>query len=227
MNLWSILTGSSILSKSFIWDVYLSICEDYFIHGVNKNSVAAESNSSQQNCWWELFSAMVYGTYHHRNLISLQQRHNEHDGVSNDQPHDCLLNRLFRRISKKTSKIRVTGLCEGNSPHKGPVTREMFPFDDVIILFEMFVRVANQQQPSLISQEWWHPWAFADHYCDVIMGAMASQITSLTIVNSTVHSGVNQRKHQSSASPVFVRGIHSPHKWSVTRKMFPFVDVIM
>ena len=70
------------------------------------------------------------------------------------------------------------------------------------------------------------------HYCDVTMGAMASQITSLNIVYSTVHSGADQRKHQSSASLAFVRGIHrlsmnSPHKWPVTRKMFPFDDVIM
>ena len=47
--------------------------------------------------------------------------------------HDCLLNRLFRRRSKKTSKLRITGLCAVNSPHKGPVTRKMFPFDDVIM----------------------------------------------------------------------------------------------
>ena len=47
---------------------------------------------------------------------SLQWRHNERDGVSNHQPHDCLLNDLFRHRSKKTSKLRVTGLCEGNSP---------------------------------------------------------------------------------------------------------------
>ena len=64
------------------------------------------------------------------------------------------------------------------------------------------------------------------------MSLMASQITSLTIVYSTVYSGVNQRKHQSSASLAFMRGIHrgpvnSPHKWPVTRKMFPFDDVIM
>ena len=70
------------------------------------------------------------------------------------------------------------------------------------------------------------------HYGDVIMGMMASQITSLTIVYSTVYSGADQRKHQSSASLAFVRGIHrgpvnSPHKWPVTRKMFPFDDVIM
>ena len=50
---------------------------------------------------------------------SLQLRHNEPDGVSNHQPRDCLLNRLFRRRSKKTSKLRVTGLCAGNSPATG------------------------------------------------------------------------------------------------------------
>ena len=72
---------------------------------------------------------------------SLLWRHNGHDNVSNHQPHGCLPNRLFRRRSKKTSKLRVTGLCVGNSPgpvnspHKGPVTRKMFPFDDVIMFF--------------------------------------------------------------------------------------------
>ena len=70
------------------------------------------------------------------------------------------------------------------------------------------------------------------HYDDVMMGSIASQITSLTIVYSTVYSEEDQRKHQSSASLAFVWGIHrgpvnSPHKWPVTRKMFPFDDVIM
>ena len=67
----------------------------------------------------------------------LQWRHNERGVVSNQKPHDFLLNCLFKRRSNKTSKLRVTGLCEGNSPgpvnspHKGPVTRKMFPLDDV------------------------------------------------------------------------------------------------
>ena len=70
------------------------------------------------------------------------------------------------------------------------------------------------------------------HYNDVITGAMASQITSLAIVYSTVYSGADQRKHQSPASLAFVWGIHrwpvnSPHKWPVTRKIFPFDDVII
>ena len=64
------------------------------------------------------------------------------------------------------------------------------------------------------------------------MSAMSSQITSLTIVYSSVYSGADQRKHQSSASMAFARGIHRgpmncPHKGPVTRKMFPFDDVIM
>ena len=71
-----------------------------------------------------------------------------------------------------------------------------------------------------------------DHHCDVIMGAMASRITRPTIVYLAVYSGADQRKHQSSASLAFVRGIHRwpvnpPHKWPVTRKIFPFYDVIM
>ena len=48
-------------------------------------------------------------------VIPLQQRHNEHSGISNHQPHSCLLNCLFSRRSRKTSKLRVTGFCEGNS----------------------------------------------------------------------------------------------------------------
>ena len=56
---------------------------------------------------------------------SLQWRHNGWDSVSNHQPHDCLLNRLFRHRSKKTSKLRVTGLCAGNSPGTGEFSAQM------------------------------------------------------------------------------------------------------
>ena len=75
-------------------------------------------------------------------------------------------------------------------------------------------------------------WPSFGHYRDVIMGAMASQITSVSIVYSTVCSGADQRKHQSSASLAFVRAIHrcpanSPHNGPVTRQISPFDDVIM
>ena len=74
-------------------------------------------------------------------VVSLQWRHNGRDGVSNHQPHDCLLNSLYRRRSKKRTKLSaslafVRGIHRwpANSAHKWPVTRKMFPFDDVIML---------------------------------------------------------------------------------------------
>ena len=72
-------------------------------------------------------------------MLTLQWRHNGRDSVSNHQPRECLLNRLIRCRSKKTSKLRVTGLCAGNSPETGefPAQRssnaENVPFGDVIM----------------------------------------------------------------------------------------------
>ena len=77
---------------------------------------------------------------HRYNIVqSLQWSHNGWDGVSNHQPHDCLLNRLIRRRSKKTSQLRVTGLCAGNSPVTGEFPSQMVSnaenvfIDDVIM----------------------------------------------------------------------------------------------
>ena len=60
-----------------------------------------------------------------RVIITLQWRHNGRDSVSNHQPYDCFLNRLFRRRWKKISKLRVTGLCAGNSPEPGEFPAQM------------------------------------------------------------------------------------------------------
>ena len=82
-------------------------------------------------------------------------RHNERNGVSNHQPHDCLLNRLFRRRSQKSSKLRVTGLCAGNSPgpvnspHKWPVTRKMMTSSCTGLL-----GVYCDNAPVLVKQYW-------------------------------------------------------------------------
>ena len=93
--------------------------------------------------YWLCTQASVHNTYHtvHPEKYALKWHHNGRDGVSNHQPHDCLLNRLCRRRSKKTSKLRFTRLCAGefnrwpvNSPHKWPATGKMFPFDDVTML---------------------------------------------------------------------------------------------
>ena len=87
--------------------------------------------------------------------------------------------------------------------------------------------------PGLVyTQNWQLGVDIVVNYDDVIMTMLTSQITSLMVVYSIVYLGVNQRKHQSSASLAFVREIHRgpvnfPHKWPVTRKMFPLDDVIM
>ena len=76
---------------------------------------------------------------------TLQWRHNERDGVSNHQPHDCLLNCLSRRRSKKKNQssaslafVSEIHWWSANSPHKGPVMRKMFPFGDVIMNYRSF-----------------------------------------------------------------------------------------
>ena len=82
-------------------------------------------------------------------IDQLQSRHNDRDGVSNNQPHDCLLNRLFGRISKETSKLRVTGLWVGHSP----VTGE-FPAQ----------RAINAEKVSI----WWRHHAKLQHTYNII-----------------------------------------------------------
>ena len=89
-----------------------------------------------------------------KNEESLQWHHNGHDGVSNHQPRDCLLKRLFRRRSKKTSKPPVTGLCEGNSP----VTGE-FPAQ----------RASNTEDVSI----WWR-----HHGCFIVHENISQKIIS-------------------------------------------------
>ena len=71
----------------------------------------------------------------HGYTIALQWRHNGHDRVSNHQPHDCLLNRLFRRRWKRTTKLRVTGLCAGNSPGTGEFPAQMASYAENVSIW--------------------------------------------------------------------------------------------
>ena len=88
-----------------------------------------KATSHFHNKWWGVSIQIICNHYS-----------DGRDSVSNHQPHDCLLDLSFRRRSKKTSMLRFTGLCVGNSPgtvnfpHEWPVTRKMFPFDDVIMI---------------------------------------------------------------------------------------------
>ena len=82
-------------------------------------------------------------------IYSLQWRHDGHDGVSNHQPHYCLLNNLFRSRWKKNQSsaslafLRIIHRWPVDSPHKWPVTRKMFPFDDVIMWYGINVPVKS------------------------------------------------------------------------------------
>ena len=80
----------------------------------------------------------TYRDYNNKNRAS-QWHHIERDGITNHRRLDCLLNRLFRRRSKKTSKLCVTGPCKGNPP----VARKMFPFDDVILRFVNLIALSD------------------------------------------------------------------------------------
>ena len=184
-----------------------------------------------------------------RGYILLQWCHNGRNGVPNHRRLDCLLNRLFRCSSKENIKVpRHSPLWAGiYSPHKGPVTGKMFPFDDVIMFIEVYLGILmimlsfifypiktfckisrgtgmsslgrnlrhwqhrkwwkNKWPVTKISSKW-HLRFSVGHYNDVIMGAIASQITSLPIVYSTLYSDADQRKHQSSAWLAFVWRIH-------------------
>ena len=84
---------------------------------------------------------------------TLQWHHNGLAGVSNHQPHHCLFSRVLRSRSKKTSKLRATGLCAGihrwlvNSSHKWPITRKMFPLDDVIMALQIHCTLDEHCRP--------------------------------------------------------------------------------
>ena len=90
------------------------------------------------------------------NQSTLHWRRNELDGVSGHQPRDCLLTRLFRHRSKKTSKLRVTGLCEGNSPGTGEFPAQMASNAENVSIWWRHHAVRqhhrNNQQRCL-----WHP----------------------------------------------------------------------
>ena len=158
------------------------------------------------------------------------------------------------RLKSPASRMFTHPFIQGADQRKHQsysVTRKMFPFDDVIIMYgisrrfslaapaiKSYRRHRTKSSNTFVDTNvsntimWMFVLMCVWHYADVIMTTLASQITSLTVVYSNVYSGADQSKHQSSASLAFVWGIHrgpvnSPHKWPVTRKMFPFDDVIM
>ena len=132
--------------------MHLRQCD--LLKGVNSGTYLTHNTNS--NTWYLVFAAYI---------TTLQWRHNERDGVSNHQPHYCILNRLFRRKSKKTSKLRVTGLCAGNSP----VTGE-FPAQ----------RASNAENVSI----WWR-------YHEIHLISSSLQIAELSVTAKLYHDNHN------------------------------------
>ena len=87
-----------------------------------------------------------------QDTLPLHWRHNGRDGISNHQPYDCLLNRLYGHRSKKTSKLRVTGLCEGNSPGTGEFPAQMASNAENISIW--WRRRAKEIPSAFVTHEW-------------------------------------------------------------------------
>ena len=102
-------------------------------------------------------------------ILILQWRHNERDGVSNHRRHDRLLNPLFRRKSKKTSKLRVTGLCEGNSPMTGEFPSNT---ENVSIWWRHLISGSRLTPYLYSSNTWMSGWCpvHADKVCQTGVG---------------------------------------------------------
>ena len=100
----------------------------FHIHALNSDNYVSKRDLTGRAGWWIPAPS------------TLQWRHNGRDGISNHQPHDCLLKCLFRRRLKKHQSSAPLSFVRGihrspvNSPHKWPVTRKMFPYDDVIMI---------------------------------------------------------------------------------------------
>ena len=104
--------------------------------------------------WWR-HQMETYYMYHSsdwgRLWSTLHWRHNDHDGVSNHKPHGYLLNRIFGRRSKKTSKLRVTGLCAGNSPGTGEFPAQRASNTENVSIWWRHHQIMNSKQTSHIS----------------------------------------------------------------------------
>ena len=148
----------------------------------------------------------------------------ERYGVSHPRQSDCLFNRSFDYQQRKHQSAPLLAFMRGQFSWQKEILRKACLCHHILMCTKGKPRRVWLTLSTLTTH-------FL-HYNDVIMSVMASQITSLAIVYSTVYSGSDQRKHQSSASLAFLLGIHrwpvnSPHKGPVTRKMFPFDDDIM
>ena len=107
------------------YDETLGISCRIFLRWMPQDLFKDDSTLVQVMAWCYQITRHYLNHWWLSSILSLQWRHNGHDSISNHQPHDCLLNHLFRRRSKKISKFRITGLCVGNSPGTSEYSAQM------------------------------------------------------------------------------------------------------
>ena len=159
---------------------------------------------------------------HSYQINALHWRHNDHDGVSNHQPHGCLLNRLFRRRSKKTSKFRITGLCVGNSPRtKGQLRGKCFHlmtsswhslFERYLLLNNVYLNY-NKQKLTTTIQQWVGTWLSCIHVRLMWIISLNSSWFMVAYISYMRHE--TQRFHLCVTNPTFFyyspTGPQGPH----------------
>ena len=109
-----------------------------------------------------LFTSKHFRPYE---VYPLYWRHSGPDGVSNHQLHDCLLSRLFRRISKKTSKLRVTGLCAGSSPVTGEFPAQMTSYAGNVTIRWRHHSICHPKRKTRITQSMVPLWNAIECHC--------------------------------------------------------------
>ena len=122
-----------ILVRTSTFQLKIDVLQSQAINNIYSHCVLQNIYWGSKCCKYHTWSAAIFRENQLSTLkrpcclssLSLQWRHNGRDSVWNHQPYDCLLNRLFRRRSKKTSKLRVTGLCAGNWPGTGEFPAQM------------------------------------------------------------------------------------------------------
>ena len=151
MYLISLLPGPMTISlfPQVILDNVISLNPGFF-HWKERGLIGS-SDARPGRAFLDLMLLIQHGSRHD----SLQWRHNERDGVSNHQHSDCLVNHLFRRRSTKTSRLRVTGLCEENSPVIGEFPEHSARNVEIVSIWWLYYVYENRWDAGQLTWIWW------------------------------------------------------------------------
>ena len=145
--------------------------------------------------------------------MSLRWRHNDHAGVSNHQPHGCLLNRLYRRTSKKTSKLRVTGLCAGNSPGTGEFPAQMASYaENVSIWWRHHGWPRPMSLYCVIWPQWVDRWA---HVCKHSSSAFGKTLNCISFATWQPLKSITSLTSKADPTICKYNHVSLKHTWSL------------